>query len=65
MNDINGFSDHEILVDVSTDLKQHIKDSQETEIEIAIDLAARPTRREIISWIGGAGVLVGIVMALA
>lgn len=65
MSDHNGFTTHEILVEIRDDLKEHIKDSQVTEIEINKALSARPTRGEVIRWIGGASMLVGLVMALS
>ena len=65
MQDINGFSDHEILVDLSKDLKQHIKDSTQTELDTAVDLERRPTRREILGWLAGASTLVGLTLYFA
>ena len=62
MSDHNGFTDHEILVEIRTDLKQHITDSQETELDINRQLAARPTRAEVLKWVAGFSALVSITM---
>ena len=65
MSDHNGFTTHEILVEIRDDLKEHIKDSQLTEIEINKALAARPTRAEVIRWAGAGTGIVGLIMVLS
>ncbi len=62
MSDHKGFTDHEILVEIRDDLKRHIDDSQDTEIEIKTALAARPTRGEVIKWVGAGSALFGIIV---
>ncbi len=54
----NGFSDHEILVKIWEDLKQHIKDGTKAEQKFREDLAKRPTRTEILMWISGSSAII-------
>lgn len=61
----DGFSDHEILIEIRGDLKEHIKDSRDYTEEVQDDLSARPTRIEVIGWFTGLGVVVGLVAAFA
>lgn len=48
-----GLSTHEMVLEIRADLKQHIKDSQTTELHITRELGSRPTRSEVIKWAGG------------
>lgn len=60
----SGFSDHEVLLEIRDDLKQHIKDSNAVENDIRENLAKRPTRTEVVLWITGVGTIVGTVLAI-
>ncbi len=55
-----GFTDHEILIVIMADLKQHMKDSVAVETDIRADVSKRPTRTEIVLWVTGVGGLAGI-----
>ncbi len=55
----NGFSDHEILIKIWEDLKQHIKDGTKAETDLRNDLAKRPTRAEILMWISSTSAILG------
>ncbi len=60
----SGFSDHEVLLEIRDDLKQHIKDSNAVENDIRENLAKRPTRTEIVLWVTGVGSIVATVLAI-
>ena len=62
--DPNGLTDHEILMEIRTDLKRHMRTSQNTEVRIQLALAKRPTRGEVIRWVGAASGLLALVVAL-
>ena len=61
----DGFTDHEILLEIRNDLKQHIRDGSQTETDLREQIAKRPTRTEVVLWLSGTGTLVGIVLAVA
>ena len=64
-NNPDGFTDHEVLVEIRDDLKAHIHDSKRTEIRFSLELSKRPTRGEVVRWVGAASGLVALVMAFS
>ncbi len=61
----DGFSDHEILIEIREDLKEHIEESRDSDNAVQRDLSIRPTRGEVIGWFTGLGVVVGLVAVFA
>ncbi len=59
-----GFTDHEILVEIRADVKQHIKDSEDYSRDVQAQLARRPKRSEVIGWFTSVGIIVGAVIAV-
>ena len=64
-NNPDGFTDHEVLVEIRDDLKAHMVDSTIATIRINDELAKRPTRGEVVRWIGAASGLLALVTVLS
>ncbi len=65
MSDHKGYTDHEMIVEIRGDLKQHIEDSRDTELDISLALASRPTRAEILRWVAASSTLIGLLIVLS
>ena len=59
MSDHKGLSTHEIVMETRDMLADHMEKSHTTELEITRALASRPTRTEVIKWMGGLAILAG------
>lgn len=58
---MNGLTDHELLLEIRDKLDKHIEKDNETHAELEREVYERPTRKEILAFLGGAGVLSGII----
>ena len=59
MRSPEGLSTHELVLETRDMLAEHVSASHTTELEITKALSNRPTRGEVIKWMGGLAILAG------
>lgn len=62
--DTRGLTQRELILEVRNDVKAHIEKHDCIHDEIERDIRVRPTRSEIFSLLGAAGVLSGLVFGI-
>lgn len=58
------FSLEATVIKMSQQLDQFIEKYSDDQVRLERELGRRPTRSELLSWLGGAGVLSGIFFAI-